>query len=130
MCSFISSTLGFRVYDIEFGNKVPTATISSKEPCILLRHNGLRQQPASTCINKFFYIPSLGTVVFGLLLYVFEKTIFPVKLFAAAAVLLLVLAMMHGDFELTTVDGSADSDSIHEDGPTDVCYQQSSCSNY
>ena len=60
----------------------------------------------------------------------FRKRFFPVKHFAAAAVLLLVLAMMHGDFELTTVDGSADSDSIHEDGPTDVCYQQSSCSNY
>ena len=59
-----------------------------------------------------------------------RKRFFPVKLFAAAAVLLLVLAMMHGDFKLTTVDGSADSDSIHEDGPTDVCYQQSSCSNY
>ena len=56
----------------------------------------------------FFYIPSLVIVVFGLSLHFLRKRYFPVKLFAAAAVLLLVLAMMHGDFELTSVDGSLD----------------------
>ena len=70
--------------------------------------------------TKFFYIPSLATVFFGLFLYIFEKTIFPGKTLRCSCGTLLVLAMMHGDFELTTVDGSADSDSINEDGLTDV----------